>query len=92
MIALWTASMYLYKNGKIYWLTAIPATFMSAVSVTYFFCAPECLHLSVAIAYPVGIIAAAAFLGLFIYNTKKAVPTQEKKDDNHNQHKRLHSA
>lgn len=66
MIALWTASMYLYKNGKCFWLTAIPATFMSAVSVTYFFYAPECLHLSTAIAYPVGLIAAAVFLGIFL--------------------------
>ena len=31
MIVLWTASMYLYKEKKNYWLTAVPATFMSAV-------------------------------------------------------------
>ena len=42
MIVLWTASMYLYKAKKNYWLTAVPATFMSAVSMTYFFCAKEC--------------------------------------------------
>ena len=71
MIALWTASMYLYKNAKNYWLTAVPATFMSAVSVTYFFCAPECLNLAITVAYPVGIIAAAVFLGLFIRATQK---------------------
>ncbi len=43
MIVLWTASMYLYKAKKNYWITAVPATFMSAVSMTYFFCASECL-------------------------------------------------
>ncbi|MBO4678834.1 MAG: carbon starvation protein A [Lachnospiraceae bacterium] len=69
MIALWTASMYLYKNGKKYIITVIPATFMSAVSVTYFFIAPECLHLSAAIAYPVGIVCALAFLCLFLVKT-----------------------
>lgn len=63
--------MYLYKNAKNYWITAVPATFMSAVSVTYFFCAPECLHLPTIVAYPVGIIAAAVFLGLFIRATIK---------------------
>ncbi|MCR5556028.1 MAG: carbon starvation protein A [Butyrivibrio sp.] len=89
MIALWTASMYLYKNGRVYLLTVIPATFMSAVSVTYFFIAPECLHLSAFIAYPVGIIAAIAFLALFIYTTRKTEPTTEK-EDNHGKH--LHSA
>jgi carbon starvation protein CstA len=67
MIALWTASMYLYKNKKFCWITAIPATFMSAVSVTYFFCAPECLNLATTVAYPIGIISAGCFLGLFVF-------------------------
>ncbi|MBP3701614.1 MAG: carbon starvation protein A, partial [Lachnospiraceae bacterium] len=71
MIVLWTASMYLFKEKKNYWITAVPATFMSAVSMTYFFSAKECLHLSTAIAYPVGIVLAAAFLGAFIFATKK---------------------
>ena len=71
MIVLWTASMYLFREKKNYWITAVPATFMSAVSMTYFYCAPECLHLSTTIAYPVGLILAALFLGIFIYATKK---------------------
>ena len=71
MIALWAASMYLYKNGKFYWATVIPATFMSAVSITYFFYAKECLNLGTTIAYPVGLICAAAFLILFLYKTHR---------------------
>ena len=43
MIVLWAASMYLFKEKKNYWITAVPATFMSAVSCTYFVLAPECL-------------------------------------------------
>ncbi len=78
MIVLWTASMYLFREKKNYWITAVPATFMSAVSMTYFFCAPECLHLSTTIAYPVGLVLAALFLGIFIYATKK----QPKPDKN----------
>ena len=73
MIALWTASMFLYRNGRKYIITVVPATFMSAVSVTYFFIAPECLHLSAVIAYPVGIIAAISFLCIFICSTKKTM-------------------
>lgn len=72
MIVLWTASMYLVKNGKSPWITAAPATFMSAVTMTYFFCGAECLHLSTAIAYPVGVILAIAFLALFIVKSKGA--------------------
>ena len=71
MIVLWAASMFLFKEKKNYWITAVPATFMSAVSATYFISAPECLHLSTAIAYPVGLVLAALFLGIFIYATKK---------------------
>ena len=58
MIVLWTASMYLFQQKKNYWMTAVPATFMSAVSMTYFVFAPECLNLGTAIAYPAGIILA----------------------------------
>ena len=39
--------------------------------MTYFICAPECLHLSTSIAYPVGLVLAALFLGIFLYSTKK---------------------
>lgn len=71
MIVLWTASMYLYREKKNYWITAVPATFMSAVSMTYFFCADECLGFSTTVAYLVGIILAALFLGIFIHATRK---------------------
>ena len=74
MIVLWTASMYLYMEKKCYWLTAVPATFMSAVSATYFVSAPECLHLPISIAYPVGIIVAVAFLAFFLYVIYKRDP------------------
>ncbi|MDO4523297.1 MAG: carbon starvation CstA family protein, partial [Eubacteriales bacterium] len=71
MIVLWTASMYLFKEKKNYWITAVPATFMSAVSATYFFCADECVNLGTKVAYPLGIVIAIAFLCLFISATRK---------------------
>ena len=71
MIVLWAASMFLFYEKKNYWITAVPATFMSAVSVTYFFFAPECLNLGTKVAYPAGIIVAALFLGIFLYSIKK---------------------
>lgn len=67
MISLWTASVYLFKRQRIYWITAIPATFMSAVTFTYILMAKEGLQLSAAIAYPAGILFAAACLGVFVY-------------------------
>lgn len=77
MLVLWTGAMYLAMEKKNFWICAIPATFMSAVSVTYFCMAGECLGMipmfknNAAIAYPVGIIAAIAFLALFMSKSKK---------------------
>lgn len=71
MIVLWAASMYLFKEKKNYWITVVPATFMSAVSMTYFVAAGECLNLGTAVAYPVGIILAIVFLGIFLFVTNK---------------------
>ena len=70
MIVLWTGAVFLHKYGfppKACFIAALPATFMSAVSVTYFFQAPECLHLPVSIAYPVGIVVAVLFLLIFVW-------------------------
>ena len=59
MISLWVATAYLLKHNRNAWtslLTALPATFMSAVSMTYICMAKEGLRLSKAAAYPIGIV------------------------------------
>lgn len=66
MIALWSASVYLFRKKRFYWMTALPATFMSAVSCTYILMAKEGFQLSTSIAYPVGILFAAACMGIFL--------------------------
>ena len=78
MIVLWAASMFLFYEKKNYWITAVPATFMTAVSITYFMLGNECLGqflnkdgYNTALAYPVGILFAALFLGIFLYTIKK---------------------
>ena len=84
MIVLWAASMYLFQEKKNYWITAVPATFMSAVSSTYFILAPECLGsilnsktaegatiYNTAVAYPVGVTFAIAMLAIVLHATKK---------------------
>ena len=83
MIVLWAASMYLFYEKKNYWITAVPATFMSAVSATYFLLGNECLGklinktvdgavvYNTAVAYPIGVLVAALFLGIFLYTIKK---------------------
>ena len=69
MISLWVATAYIMKNSKaaIYsLLTALPASFMTAVSVTYILMAKEGLRLSRTIAYPIGMVAAAALFAIYL--------------------------
>lgn len=68
MIVLWTVSVYLVKNAKkkIYSLiSALPAAFMSAVSMTYILMADEGFRITSGIAYPVGIGVAVLLLAVF---------------------------
>lgn len=69
MIALWAGSVYLFQQKKLYWITVVPATFMSAVSCTYILQAPEGFKLATSISYPIGIVFAAACLGIFLWRT-----------------------
>ena len=91
MIVLWCSAVYFatnYPNKNRCWIAAIPATFMSAVSVTYLMYAPECFNLikmgqaGITISYTVGVIAAVVFLALFVFRTymnpKKGLEAQEK--------------
>ena len=69
MIALWVATSYLVKEGKYRFgslITAIPATFMTAVSLTYIFTAQEGFRLSQTISYVVGAVVAAAFFAAYL--------------------------
>ena len=70
MMVLWAGAVYLHRNGfppVACFMCALPATFMSAVSVTYFIQAPECLNMSTSIAYPMGIVVALVFFGIFLW-------------------------
>ena len=74
MISLWVATAYLLKTGKSRWaslLAALPATFMSAVSMTYILMASEGFGLSAQIGYPVGVVFAAALFALYLFAGKR---------------------
>ena len=74
MITLWAAAMYLVRRGAKPWhslLCALPATFMSGVSCTYILMAEEGFRLSRSIAYPAGIVFAAACAAAYGYAMRK---------------------
>ncbi len=71
MIVLWAATVYLREKKRNYFLTLVPAVFMTAVSVTYFLIAPECMHLPPVVAWPVGLVVAGVILAYFLAKAKK---------------------
>ena len=81
MIALWVSTAYLLKKGKYRFgslITALPATFMSAVSVTYILAAQEGFRLSTAIAYPAGAaFAAILFIIYLVFLIKRLKVNQQ---------------
>lgn len=79
MIALWAAAVYLAGKNRNHWICSIPAAFMTAVSMTYFVSAPECmgilwnaLGLEMAVYYPIAVaFGLAAAAGLLVFFLKK---------------------
>lgn len=77
MISLWVATSYLLKHAKKNYyslITALPATFMSAVSLTYILMAKEGFSLPASVSYVAGALFAGLLFCLYIYfeirNTK----------------------
>lgn len=70
MFTLWAVTVYLARRRKVYWVSLLPALFMTAVSVCYILIAPEGFGLSGAISYPIGIVACLATGVLFFLKRK----------------------
>ena len=81
MVSLWVATSYLLKTNKNKFsslLTALPASFMSAVSMTYILLADEGFRFSKTIAYPCGAVFAAVLMGIYLYFLIKRKNDDEK--------------
>ncbi|EMU54060.1 carbon starvation protein A [Clostridium butyricum] len=70
MIMLWAASAYMVQAKKNYWITTIPAVFMSAVTCAYILQAPEGFKLPAMLSNGIGIIFAILLFILFIRYTR----------------------
>lgn len=78
MISLWVATAYLLKthsNKMMSLVTAVPAAFMSAVSMTYILMANEGFRLGAGIGYPVGAVFAAACFAFYLTKLNRAKRT-----------------
>ena len=71
MIALWTITAYLLrenKNPRASLISAVPGTFMTAVSVTYILIAKEGLRLGRGFSYTAGAVAATAVFAIYLFH------------------------
>ena len=71
MFTLWMATVYLHKAKKCFWISLVPAVFMTAVSCAYIAYDKLFLNLSVGIAHGVGIIIALSSLLAFLLFVRK---------------------
>lgn len=55
IFTLWAITVYLYRNGKCFYITLIPAIFMTSVCSTYILMAPEGFALSATVGYSIGL-------------------------------------
>ena len=57
VFTLWAVTVYLVREQKCYWITLIPALFMTIVCSTFFFISKQTLHLPGSVGYPLGIVS-----------------------------------
>ena len=66
----WALTVYLYNEKRNYWITLLPALFMTAVCSAYIMIAPEGFGFPLYIGYIVAAIVCISFLLLFIRFTR----------------------
>ena len=72
MVVLWAITVYLAQEKKFYWITLIPALFMTVVITSYLMFAPEGFGLSYVVSLSVGLIAALGAAILFFLKLDKS--------------------
>ena len=71
MIMLWAAAAYMVQNKKNYWICAVPAVFMSAVTSAYILQAPEGLTLPASVSNCAGVVLALILFVVCCRYTRK---------------------
>jgi len=74
VFTLWAITVYLAKQQKMYWISLVPAMFMTAVSVSYILIAPEGFNLSSTFSYTAGIVVCLTVCVLFWFKKNSMQP------------------
>ena len=81
VFTLWAITVYLVTKEKNYWITLIPALFMTCVCSSYFCIAPEGLGLPSIVAYGIGIGCVVIAIAWFLYWKFKRLKKNRRNDD-----------
>ena len=73
VFTLWAVTVYLFRSKKNFYVTLLPAMFMTAVSVSYIALAREGFSLSRELSYGLGVGFSLALLIVFVVYAKKQV-------------------
>lgn len=65
VFTLWTLTVYLVRERKLYWLTLIPALFMTVVCSTFLFVSPQAFHLDPTLGYSLGAVVLVVAVAWF---------------------------
>lgn len=65
VFTLWALTVWLARERKCYWITLLPAIFMTVVTTTYIFFAPEGLRLGYTLSLVLGGCISVVLVGLF---------------------------
>lgn len=74
VFTLWAVTVWLFREGKCYWITLIPALFMTAVCTSYLFIAPEGFSWAAGMSYTLGgvcVAIAAVWFAVWAWKLRK---------------------
>ena len=71
IFTLWTATVWLARMGKCFYIALFPSLFMTAVCTSYILCAPEGFSLPHGVSTVAGVLMAAVLLLLFVRYCRK---------------------
>ena len=77
VFTLWTVTVYLVRQKKAYWITLIPALFMTTVCSTFFFVSKQTLHLSGNVGYILGGVCLVVAIVWFCIWYRREVKSEE---------------
>ena len=72
VFTLWAVTVYLARRRKLYWVSLLPALFMTAVSVCYIMIAPEGFGLPAKVSYLTGAVVCVGTGILFFFKKSKS--------------------